>query len=170
MTATEVLERTREKGILLAPTIGRQQSEYLGPMIDREIDILSQQGLIPPMPQALREAKGEYKIIYDSPLSRAQKAEEASGVMRTVQSCLEVTNVTQDPSILDPFDWDVIVPAMAEIQGVPLAWMKSPEKVAAVRQQRSKAQAAQAQNNAAPGAAALISSNAKMQAAKNPGQ
>ncbi|TXG77589.1 phage head-tail adapter protein, partial [Candidatus Dojkabacteria bacterium] len=29
MSATEVLERTREKGILLAPTIGRQQSEYL---------------------------------------------------------------------------------------------------------------------------------------------
>src|SRR5262249_23636017 len=33
MTATEVIERTNEKGILLAPTIGRQQSEYLGPMI-----------------------------------------------------------------------------------------------------------------------------------------
>ena len=38
MTATEVIERTNEKGILLAPTIGRQQSEYLGPMIERELD------------------------------------------------------------------------------------------------------------------------------------
>ena len=35
MTATEVVERTNEKGILLAPTVGRQQSEYLGPLIDR---------------------------------------------------------------------------------------------------------------------------------------
>jgi hypothetical protein len=31
MTATEVIERTNEKGILIAPTVGRQQSEYLGP-------------------------------------------------------------------------------------------------------------------------------------------
>lgn len=30
MTAAEVVERTNEKGILLAPTVGRQQSEYLG--------------------------------------------------------------------------------------------------------------------------------------------
>ena len=26
-----------EKGILVAPTLGRQETEYLGPMIDREI-------------------------------------------------------------------------------------------------------------------------------------
>ena len=50
MTATEVIERTREKGILLAPTVGRQQSEYLGPLVDREIDVLVEQGLLPPMP------------------------------------------------------------------------------------------------------------------------
>ena len=39
-TATEILERAKEKGILLAPTIGRQQSEYLGPLIEREADLL----------------------------------------------------------------------------------------------------------------------------------
>ena len=41
MTATEVLERAKEKGALLAPTMGRQQSEALGPMIERELDILA---------------------------------------------------------------------------------------------------------------------------------
>ena len=46
MTATEVLERAREKGALLAPTMGRQQSEALGPMIEREIDILVECGLM----------------------------------------------------------------------------------------------------------------------------
>jgi hypothetical protein len=43
MTATEVIERTREKGALLSPTMGRQQSEYIGPMIEREVDLLMQQ-------------------------------------------------------------------------------------------------------------------------------
>src|ERR1035437_1601096 len=53
MTATEVIERTNEKGILLAPTIGRQQSEYLGPLIMRELSLMVQLGLLPPMPRLL---------------------------------------------------------------------------------------------------------------------
>src|SRR4029077_1707786 len=79
MTATEVIERTNEKGILLAPTVGRQQSEYLGPMIERELDVLGAQGLLPPMPPRLKEAKGEYQVVYTSPFSRAMRAQEAAG-------------------------------------------------------------------------------------------
>jgi hypothetical protein len=163
MTATEVLERTREKGILLAPTIGRQQSEYLGPMIERELDILAQQGLLPPMPMALKEAKGQFQIVYDSPLTRAQRADEASGLMRTVESVLNVVNVTQDPSPLFHFNWDAIVPDIAEIQGVPFHWMNSKEVVAAQKQQ--KAQQAQNQNmiQGAPGAAAMMNAATKAQ-------
>ena len=51
MTATEVVERAREKGALLSPTMGRQQSESLGPQIERELDLLTQQRLLPPMPR-----------------------------------------------------------------------------------------------------------------------
>lgn len=160
MTATEVLERSKEKGILLAPTIGRQRSEYLGPMIEREIDIIMQLGLVPPMPPALLEAKGEYRIEYDSPLSRAQRAEEASGLMRTVESTLSVVNITQNPEPLDHFNWNVIVPEMAQIQGVPLRWMNSPEIVQAQRQQRAQQAQMQQMTQAAPGAAAMIKAGA----------
>lgn len=165
MTATEVMERAKEKGILLAPTIGRQQSEYLTPMIERELDVLGQQGLIPPMPLALKEQQGDYKTVYDSPLNRAQRSDESSGVMRTVESCLQVAQVTQDPSVLDHFNWDVIVPAMAEINAVPFHWMNTPEKIAKLKQQRMKQQQAEQQNNAAPGNAAMI--NAVSKAHKN---
>lgn len=153
MTATEVLERTREKGILLAPTVGRQQSEYLGPMVIRELDILSRQGLLPPMPPLLKEAQGEYKIVYDSPMSKAQRAEEAAGLARTIEQFLTVVNVTQDPTPLDHFDWDKIVPAVADINSVPLHWMKDPKVVAQARAQRLKQQQEQQTLNAAPGLA-----------------
>ncbi len=156
MTATEVLERTKEKGILLAPTIGRQQSEYLGPMIDREIDILSKQGILPPPPLELLNAKTEYKIEYDSPLSRAQRSEEASGLMRTVESAIQVSQATGDPSPLDHFNWDIIVPAVADIQGVPESWLNSDDVVMQKRQQRAQAAQQQAANQAAPGLAANI--------------
>lgn len=158
MTATEVLERTKEKGILLAPTIGRQQSEYLGPLVDRELDILSRQGILPPMPRELIQAQGEYKIEYDSPLSRAQRSEEASGLMRTVESAIQVSSVTQDPSILDHFNWDVIVPQMADIQGVPESWLNSPDKIAQLRQGRQQQMAQQQMVQAAPGTAAMVKS------------
>ena len=163
MTATEVLERTKEKGILLAPTIGRQQSEYLGPLIEREIDVLTKQRLIPPMPEALIEARGEYRIEYDSPLSRAQRAEEASGLMRTIETAIQVVNVTQDPSPLDYFDWDIIIPEMGTIQAVPERWMRSQEQVEEMRAGRAKQAEQQQMIQAAPAAAAMIKAGAVAQ-------
>jgi hypothetical protein len=44
MTATQVLEIAQQKGVLLAPTMGRQHSEDLGPLIERELDIASKAG------------------------------------------------------------------------------------------------------------------------------
>ncbi|MFT3906830.1 MAG: portal protein [Steroidobacteraceae bacterium] len=62
MTATQVLEVAQQKGILLAPAMGRQHSEDLGPLIEREIDIAARNGLLPQMPDELAEAGGAYKI------------------------------------------------------------------------------------------------------------
>jgi hypothetical protein len=70
-SATQVVEMAAQKGILIAPTIGGQQSGYLGPMIDREIDLAAEMGLLLPMPPQLVEARGEYEVVYTSPLSRA---------------------------------------------------------------------------------------------------
>lgn len=163
MTATEVIERTREKGILLAPTVGRQQSEYLGPVIDREIDLLAQQFLIPPMPPLLREARGEYTIQYDSPLSKAMRAQEAAGLIRTVEHVLTVVNVTGDLSPLDNFDMDIVTREIADIQAVPVHWMRALEDVQAIRQGRAEAQERQMQAQEAPGQAALVNAEAKAQ-------
>lgn len=162
MTATEVMERTREKGILLAPTVGRQQSEYLGPLIEREVDVLNQRGLLPPMPPAMVEAGGEYRIEYDSPISRTQRAEEVAGLMRTVESTLNIVNITQDPEPLDHFDWDKIVPEVAEIQAVPERWMRAKEEVKALRQDRRQQQETNQMIDAAPGAAAVMNAAAKV--------
>lgn len=161
MTATEVIERTNEKGILLAPTVGRQQSEYLGPLIDREIDVLASQRLLPPMPPLLREAGGEYMVEYTSPLARAMRAQEATGFFRSVEMVKEIVNITQDMSLLDPFDFDTALPEIAEdIMGVPPSWMASPQQIALKRQNRAQAQARQEQIQAAPAAAAMMKAQA----------
>jgi hypothetical protein len=165
MTATEVVERTNEKGILLAPTVGRQQNEYLGPMIDRELDLMASIGLLPPMPPALREARGEYHVNYTSPLSRAQRAQEVSGFMRTIESTLTIVNATQDPSILDRFDFDTALQQIAEIQAVPESWLASDEDIQAKRQARAQQQAKQEAIQAAPAQAAMMKAQAVQQKA-----
>lgn len=165
MTATEVLERAREKGALLSPTMGRQQSEYLGPLIERELDVLSRQRLLPPMPPALIEAGGQYSTEYDSPLSRAQRAEEASGLMRSVEFALKVALETQNPEPLDHYDWDVIVPELNDIQAVPERWRRSMAQIRVIRQQRLDAQKTQQNIEAAPAAAAMMKARQEAQAA-----
>ncbi len=159
-TATQIVEMMSQRGILIAPTIGRQQSEYLGPMIDREIDVLSAQHLIEPMPPALAEARGEYEVTYTSPLARDQKAGEVAGFQRTLETALSVVNATQDPSALDTFDFDTILPAVGDINGMPVSWTASAEKIAAKRQARAEMAAQQAKIQAAPAAAAMLKAKA----------
>ena len=156
MTATEVIERSREKGALLSPTMGRQQSESLGPQVDREIDLLTQLRLIAPMPPALLEAKGEYTIRYDSPLSRMARSEEAAGFMRVVEYAKEIFAVTQDPTVMDSFDFDTAIPELADIQAVPVRWMKDAQAIQASRQQRAQQQQTQQMIQAAPAAANVM--------------
>lgn len=160
MTATEVIERTNEKGILLAPTVGGMQDSYLGPMIERELDIASSLGLLPPMPQRLREARGAYQVVYTSPLSRAMRAQEAAGFIRTVEIAKEIANVTQDMSIMDPFDFDAAMPAIAEIEGTPVSWMADGDAIAAKRKSRAEAMQAQQAIQAAPAKAAMMKAQA----------
>lgn len=160
MTATEVLERTREKGILIAPTVGRQQSEKLGPMIEREIDILVKQGKILPMPQALLEARGEYRIEYESPLSRSARAEEAAGALRTIELALNAAAQAQNPALLDHFNWDTIIPEIGDINGMPASWRNGAQMISQMREARAEAASDQQAVAAAPGAAAIIKSTA----------
>ena len=150
MTATEVIERAREKGALLSPTMGRQQSESLGPMITRELDVLRDLRLLPPMPPALLEAQGEVDFVYVSPLSRMARSEEAAGFMRTVEYAKEVFAVTQDPSIMDSFNFDVAMPELADIQAVPTRWMRTMQEVKQIQAGRAQQQQQQQMIQAAP--------------------
>ena len=98
MTATEALLRAQEKGVLLAPTMGRQQSEFLGPMIEREFDLLTESGEFEDIdiPDALKESLyygGKIDIVYDAPLNKIQKADEAVGLLRTVETLVPLFEV-----------------------------------------------------------------------------
>lgn len=162
MTATQVIEIMNQKSILLAPTIGNQEGEYLGAMVEREIDVASQLRLPdwPKMPPELKEAKGEYQVVYSSPLALARRSQEAAGFFRTLEGIKEMVSITQDHSLLDPLDFDAAIPEIAQIQAVPASWMASDEKIAAKRKARADALAKEQEIKAAPAKAGMLSAQA----------
>lgn len=154
MTATEVLERVAEKAALLSPTMGRLQTEFLGPTIERELNVFDELGWLGHgdlvMPPELIEAAGEYQIQYTSPMAKSQYAEEVSGFARAVEFALSIVEATQDPSHLDHFEFDTAIPEMADKTAVPTRWMASPEQLSAKREQRGQQQQTQQMIEAAP--------------------
>lgn len=149
MTATEALIRAQEKGMLIAPAMGRQQSEFLGPQIVREIDLLQHAKQLPPPPQALLENDKGLKIEYTSPLSKLMRSEEAQTIVTSVQGLSQMAAVK--PQILDLIDWDETGKDFLEASGFPGKLLLDPERLAAVRQEAAQAAQTQQLAAAAPG-------------------
>jgi len=164
MTATEVLERAREKGMLLAPTAGRLQAEFLGPLIERELDLMALQGLLPPPPAILRDMGegAEYKIEYDSPMTRMQRAEKAAGFMRALDTAANYAKMTGDVEPLDWYNFDIALPEINDIQGAPTAWTRTLEEVEERRAGRAEQAQQQQMIEAAPAVAGLVKSMPNM--------
>jgi hypothetical protein len=86
MTATQVMETLQKEGVLIAPYAGRRETEKLGPMVERELDIMMRAGAIEPFPPEVLEAKAKPRVNMTNPLSRMARAEEVTGFTRLPRS------------------------------------------------------------------------------------
>jgi hypothetical protein len=163
MTATQTLELLNERATIMSPIVGRIESEGLGPMTEREIEILATAGQLPEMPPELIEAQGEYKIEYTSPMRKAMRASEAVAINRTLESVLPMAEV--DPSVLDPFDLPEMAREIAEIMGVPAKCIRDAEAIKARQEERAGQQETAQMLEAAPLVTQAAANLGKMQAA-----
>ena len=141
MTATEVVERTERTLRLLGPTLGRLQSEFLGPMIERIYGVLSRAERLPEPPESIAEQ--ELKIEYVSPLARAQRQSETQGIMRTLEFVGPIAGM--DPQAAQVVKGADTVRHIAELNGVPPMLLKSDEELLEEAKAQQEAQAAQQQ-------------------------
>ncbi len=165
ITATEAMLRAQEKGQLLAPTMGRIQAELLGPLVEREIDILAHSLVLEeecgPMPQALLSTGGQFKIEYQSPLNQAQRASVGVAIMQSVQSLAPLAQI--DPSVMQRIDLDQAARMLCEINGVPESIIRSDEELVKLKEQAAQAAQAQQLLAAAPVAASAAKDFAQAQ-------
>lgn len=165
MTATEVLQRAQEKGTLLSPAAGRQMSEWIGPLIEREMDIYGEYGVfedggILEMPDALKELDGEFDIKFTNPITRMQQSEEALGTERTIQSLLPFAEL----GALDRINFAEYGDIMREANGAPARLFKSDEELAAEQQAEQQVQMMQQMVEAAPQVAGAVKDIAQAEA------
>jgi hypothetical protein len=155
MTATEAMLRAQEKGALLAPTASRTESEFLNPMVARELQILEDAGQLPPRPEALQGA-GELEIEYTSPLERARRAEEGVAILRSVEQLAPLAQVL-GPAAYKRVNVDAAAKIIFEVNGTPAKVLYSDDEMAAIDEE----QAAQAQLQQVLQAAPVAASAAK---------
>jgi hypothetical protein len=137
MTATQVLEIAQQRGVLLAPAMGRQHAEDLGPQIEREFDIAAKAGLLPPLPPELEEIGGEYEVEYTSPLARAMRAQDALAITRTFEMLPAAIAIDKNAAYV--IDVPESVREVAEINGVPAKLIRDQKTVDGIVQQQAEA-------------------------------
>lgn len=152
MTATEVMQRVQEKGALLAPVGGRLRTEFLGRIIERELDILFHAGVFraEDLPDWL-VADGRIEIEYDSPLSRAMRADEGLGILRTVDAGRQLEQMK--PGSVTKFNGNRIIERLAEVNGAPPDILFTDEEVAAQKNSEQLAAGAAQTAQLLPGVA-----------------
>ena len=161
MTATEVLQRAQEKGALLGPIVGRLQTEMLGPMIERELDVLNAAGMLDDMPDALMASGGDIEIEYDSPITRAMKAEENIGLLRSLESLGPILQYKPDAARRINFDEATL--GMAMNNAVPSKWLYSDDEMKEMDAQAAAEKQMQLALQAAPVAADAARAAAEVQ-------
>jgi hypothetical protein len=153
MTATAVQALQGEKASVMTNMIVNLK-KALQAAVQRTYDVMSRQGRLPELPEALLRPPGgegnRMKFTFASVLSQIQQAAlRYQGAQRFLPVAGAVANLGQayPPALeaLDRFDFDAILQNEARAANMPETAIREDEDVEAIKERRAQAQAAAAQ-------------------------
>ncbi|WP_418122258.1 portal protein [Variovorax sp. 160MFSha2.1] len=148
-SATEISRDMNQIRQLMAPLVGRFQSEFLQVTVERCFNLAYRAGALVaklgPVPEGLLE--GDYTVKYISPLARSQLMEEVTAIDTFVAGLLALAGSTQDMTVLDNIKLDDANYEKGKALGVPAKLLRGPEELAEKREMdnRNRQQAQQDQ-------------------------
>jgi len=143
MTELEVNIRNDENLRLLSPILGRLHSEYLEPMIGRIMEVMIAEKKVPEdIPEELEDLA--LKVFYRSQIAKAQKSNESRNVQNFIAQAVNLSTTLQNPSILDPINFDEALSLTAQLDGIDASIFRNKEEIDDKREADSQA-AAEAQ-------------------------
>lgn len=160
MTATEVMDRREEKLRMMAPMIGRLESELLGRIISRSFELLRSNQMIPEPPEMIMGAG--LSVSYSSPASTAQMSGKSVAIQKFLEDLVPMAQV--DPTVMDKINLDEFVKVMAELRDVTRRIIRPDREVAEMRQGRQEQQMMMQQAEMAEPMAGSIKSLAEAEA------
>jgi len=134
MTATEVMERVRQKLQIMSPVLSRLYSEWLTPLISRAFRFLKDQGMLLDAPEGIQGRKLD--VQYTSPLALSQRASESTSFLQLMNSATPL--LTIDPAAMANIDSDVAIRTLAAQLNVNPLMLRTEREVKSMRQQQDE--------------------------------
>lgn len=141
MTATEVTARTRNKVDNLAPIITRFQKEFSSKVILRCIELLIENGDIPPPPVEEGEEASYLRIAYISSLDAMVQQGIAAKTMGFVGQIAQLAQAIQlMPDLVNTINSDAIIKSLGDANMLPANFFRNPEEIEARRTEQAAQQ------------------------------
>jgi len=161
MTLGEANIRNRLRNSTLGSIFTRQIAELFSPLIERTFNILLEAGefgvinnsiehqmalltsdempiVIPDeVARLMLSGRDVYRIEYFTPALRIMQAEEANGIMQTIEAAGIMTK-SGFPEVNDNVDGDIALRRYSDIVGAPSEILKAPKDVEVMRVERDK--------------------------------
>jgi hypothetical protein len=113
--------------------LGRLQSEFLGPLVERAYGIMMRAGRLPPAPPSIAGAAMD--VAYVSPIAREQRSTEAQGLLRLMEIAAPLAQV--QPDLTDNIDGDAALRHLWTLFSQPQALLRDPAEVESLRLART---------------------------------
>jgi|GEM_PF-2408810 len=143
MTAMEVQIRNEEQMRMMAPMVGRIETEFLNPLINIVYTSLIKYNKLPELESA--QLAPQIRPEYISPLTGAQKSSSINAIEQVLGFFQRSGIVNMFPDIYDNIDFDKVLKLFVELKGAPQTILKTEQEVTQARQQRKIAQMQQMQ-------------------------
>jgi len=134
VTAHEIVARNEEKMLILGPVLTRLNDELLDPLIDRAFNIMSRARKLPPAPPEIQGM--DLTVEYISTMAQAMKLTGITGIEKLSGFTAQIAEVF--PTVLDLYNADEAVAAMADMLGTPPKLLNDKKEIAAARQEKAR--------------------------------
>lgn len=134
VTAEEVYQKRDDRMRNVSPMLGRIENELLNPDIERQYNLLVENGRIPLPPPGLKNQR--LKISNISPAFIAQRSIRGMAIQRLLSTMIPLTQFR--PDLMDKIDIEVGMEELAQAFNVTRRAIRTSDDVASIRQAREQ--------------------------------
>lgn len=145
MSVMEVTARNSEKLLGFSPTFTRMTTELFNPMLLRVYQLAAELGKLSDIsvPESVMESDdgdsvsvADPGIRYMSAIALALESLQNRAAISTLEAIAPIAQF--DPTVLDSINFEAMIPGFSRNNGMPEAWLRTPEEIALIQQRRQE--------------------------------